>query len=311
MAQQSFDPGLTQQFGGKLRRAINKDGSFNVKRAGGDWRNLSLYLYLIRIPWTGFWAWVVLSYLLANTGFAIVYLLIGTQHLAGAETSTAALRFWSAFFFSAHTLTTVGYGNMYPQGIAANFLSAFEAMIGLLGFALATGLLFGRVSKPSARIAFSEKLLIAPYQDKTSLQFRIANRRTNNMMELEAKVVLMTVDPNAPTLARKYQELNLERPSVYFFPLTWTVVHPIDSESPLWGKTADDLKAMQAELLILIKGFDDTFSQVVHARYSYRFDEIVWNAKFAPAFHIDAHGDLILDTHRVSELAKPEPSRIA
>ncbi len=311
MPQQAFDPGLTQQFGGKLRRAINKDGSFNVKREGGEWRNLNLYLYLIRIPWSGFWAWVIVSYLLVNTAFAVVYLGLGVEHLAGAETANVTHAFWSAFFFSAHTLTTVGYGNIYPKGIATNFLSAFEAMIGLLGFALATGLLFGRVSRPSARIAFSEKMLLAPYQDKTSLQFRIANRRTNNLMELEAKVLLMTVDPAAPTLLRKYQELSLERPSVYFFPLTWTIVHPIDPESPLWGKTAADLELMQAEILILIKGFDDTFSQVVHARYSYRADEILWDARFAPAFHVDDRGDLILETNRVSAIVKPKPSRTA
>ena len=178
-----------------------------------------------------------------------------------------------------------------------------EAMAGLMGFALATGLLFGRFSRPSARIGFSERMLMAPYQDRTSLQFRVVNRRPNVLTDIEANVLLMTVERRDGGPSRKYEPLTLERPNVYFFPLTWTVVHPIDESSPLWGKTAADLEGMQAEFLILIKGFDDTFSQTVNARYSYRYEDVEWGAKFSPAFSIDKEGELVLEVDQVGRYA--------
>jgi inward rectifier potassium channel len=169
-------------------------------------------------------------------------------------------------------------------------------------FAVMTGLLYGRFSRPSARILFSNNALITPYQDGTSLQFRITNARSNTLMNLEARVLLMTVVKNDGQLKRDFVDLELERRKVYFLPLTWTIVHPIDSTSPFAGKTAEDLKSMSAEILILIQAFDDSFSQVVHSIYSYRDNEILWGAKFVPAFNVDPHGDLILDLDRVHEL---------
>ena len=186
----------------------------------------------------------------------------------------------------------------------ANFLAAFEALIGVLGFAVATGLLFGRVSRPSARIGFSERMLLTGYQDGTSLQFRVVNRRANSIVELEARLLLMTVKPtDGGELKRSYESLSLERDRVLFLPLTWTVVHVIDNNSPLWGKTEEDLERMQTELLILLKGHDDTFNQTVFARRSYRHNEIVWGARFAPAFFVAEDGDLVLELPKVGELA--------
>jgi inward rectifier potassium channel len=182
-------------------------------------------------------------------------------------------------------------------------VATFEALVGVLGFAVATGLLFGRVSRPSARFGFSENILIAPYQEGSSLQFRVVNRRSNSLMELEAKVMLMTVDSVEGKLQRNYKMLRLERPTVLFLPLSWTVVHPIDEDSPLWGKTAEDLTQMQAEVLILVKGYDDTFSQTVLARRSYRHDEFLWNRRFAPAFYVDEDGDMVLELKKVGEVA--------
>jgi inward rectifier potassium channel len=301
MRQPNFDPGLTQQVTGDLRRAINKDGSFNVERHGVTWRNIHPYLHLINVGWGTFLGLVAGAYVLVNTLFALVYFALGPGHIQGTSAAaTAGTRFLDDFFFSAHTLTTVGYGNLAPASVSANSIAAFEAMVGLMGFALATGVLFGRVSRPSAKIGFSENALIAPYQDGTSLQFRIVNLRPNVLIELSANVMLMTVENGA----RQYQELTLERNGIYFFALNWTIVHPIEESSPLYGKTADELAALQAEILILIKGFDDTFSQTVNARYSYRFDEIVWGAKFSPAFHIDEQGRMILDVNDVGKFAK-------
>ena len=303
MRKPSFDPGLTNQFTAPFRRVINKDGSFNVHRRGTTWRDYHPYLHLINMSWPAFLGVLFLGYILVNTLFALAYCAIGTDQLQGAEAATRFGRFLNAFFFSGHTLSTVGYGNITPRGVPANLLASFEALVGVLGFALATGLLFGRVSRPSARIGFSPNVLITPYQDVTSLQFRVVNLRRNSLMELEVRTMLMTVDRENGQNKRSYKLLRMERDGVLFLPLTWTIVHPIDSESPLFGLTAADLERLQAEFLILIKGYDDTFSQTVLARYSYRNDEIVWGKRFAPAFSVDEGGDLVLDVDKVGELA--------
>lgn len=299
MAQPSFDPGLTQQYAGNLRRAINKDGSFNVDRQGSSWRDIHPYLHLINASWPVFFSYVLAGYTFVNIVFALIYFRLPAGDIQGTQHGTHWQAFLDDFFFSAHTLTTVGYGNFAPVSNAANFIAAFEAIVGLMGFALATGLLFGRVSKPSARIGFSDNALIAPYLNKTSVQFRIVNLRSNTLIEMQAIVVLMTVE--GPDHTRIFQALSLERTSIYFFPLTWTVVHPIDESSPLYGKTAADLERSQAEIMIIVKGFDDTFSQTVNARYSYRFDELVWNAKFKPAFRVGDGGTLVLEVNRVGD----------
>jgi len=304
MQKPAFDPGLTQQVTGSLRRAINPDGSFNVVRRGTSWRDVHPYLYLINAGWAEFLSLVLIAYIVVNWVFAFVYFALPPVQVVGTNASTSFTRLLDDFFFSSHTLTTVGYGNFAPAGVLANSIAAFEALVGLMGFALATGLMFGRVAKPSAKIGFSHRALIAPYQDRTSLQFRIVNQRSNVLIELRTTVVLMTVDGSSGVPTRQFATLTLERDNVYFFPLTWTVVHPIDEASPLFGKTEADLTGLQAEILILIKGFDDTFSQTVNARYSYRFDEIEWGAKFSPAFHIDEKGEMVLDVDQVGSFAK-------
>lgn len=303
MQKPSFDPGLTQRFDRPLRRIINKDGSFNVRRSGTTWRDFHPYLHLINMRWPAFLSALFAGYLLANTLFAAAYFWLTPGQLQGADAADPLHRFWNDFFFSAHTLTTVGYGNIAPAGLGANLLASFEGLVGVLGFAVATGLLYGRVSRPSARVGFSGNAVIAPYQDGSSLQFRVVNRRANSLVELEARVLLMTVERNGVESRRSYSVLNLERDRVLFLPLTWTIVHPIDSNSPLWAKTAADLDRLQAEVLILLKGYDDTFNQTVIARHSYRHDELRWDSRFAPAFFVDTEGDLVLELPKVGELA--------
>jgi len=303
MQKPAFDPGLTQQFTGPLSRAINKDGSFNVHRTGTTWHDVHPYLQLVNLSWPRFLLTLFCGYLLVNSLFAAAYFALGPGQLQGSEAFDVMHRFTNDFFFSAQTLSTVGYGAIAPRGVGAQLVSSFEALTGVLGFAVATGLLFGRVSRPSARIGFSDNMVVAPYQDISSLQFRIVNRRKNDVVDLEVRLLLMTVEMQGGVLQRKYQLLNLERPQVMFLPLTWTIVHPIDRDSPLWGMTAADLERLQAECMILVKAYDDTFSQTVIARYSYRFDEIVWGRRFAPAFTVDSDGDLVLEVRKVGELA--------
>ncbi len=305
MEKPSFDPGLTQQFGNTLTRAINRDGSFNVRREGQTWRSFHPWLILINIGWPGFISLILSAWMLANVAFAVVYFRLGPAELQGAAAPQEWRRFLNDFFFSAQTLTTVGYGGIAPRGVASNFVASLEALLGLMGFAVGTGLLLARISRPSARIRYSDNAIVAPYQTGTSLQFRIVNERKNNIMELGARLMLMTVIQKDGRRQRKFDLLRLERDSVVFFPLTWTVVHPIEDDSPLNGKTPADLEQLQAELLILVKGFDDTFSQTVISRYSYRYDEIVWNTRFAPAFRIDDDGDIVLELDKVGALEEP------
>jgi inward rectifier potassium channel len=301
----AFDPGLTQQYSGALLRAINKDGSFNVRRRG--WRGLggSFYVNLVQMHWGRFLALVAAALLLVNILFAAVYVALGPDSLRASDNNIRLSEFARAFFFSVHTLTTVGYGDLYPVGITANAVAAVEAALGLMAFALATGLLFARFSRPTARLVFSDNMIVAPFHGATSLQFRIANQRSNILMSLEADMLLMTVERAADgQLKRNFAPLALERRGLFFLALTWTVVHPIDESSPLRSLTAADLERLQAEVMILIKGFDDTFSQVVHARYSYRWDEIEWSARFVQAFDVAPEGHLVLDAAKISETAR-------
>src|SRR3984957_9576173 len=194
MEKPTFDPGLTQQFTGVLRRSINRDGSFNVYRRGGSWRDFHPYLQMLSMSWPQFFATILGGYLVINILFALVYFALGRGDLRGAEGATEVDRFLNDFFFSTHTLTTVGYGNIVPATVITNVVASLEAIAGLMAVALGTGLMFGRFSRPSARIAFSENMLMAPYQEQTSLQFRIVNLRPNILMDLEANMVLMTVE---------------------------------------------------------------------------------------------------------------------
>ena len=311
MQKPAFDPGLTREFGAPLRRAVNRDGSFNVRRSGANWRAFHPWLFVVRMSWAGFSLLVMLVYLAVNTAFALAYFFMSPDQITGSAAPTESARFLNDFFFSAHTLTTVGYGNLAPNGLAANVGSTVEALTGLLSFAVITGLLVARASKPSASIGYSEKALVAPYQNGSGVMFRVANQRSNNLIELEARVMLMTVAGPPDKPERKFELLTLERSGILIFALTWTVVHPIDETSPFFGKTAEDLARQQAELIVLIKGFDETFSQVVHSRYSYRYDELVWGAKFSSAFRVDPSGDLTLELNRLGDHSYTENSPVA
>ncbi len=305
MQKPTFDPGLTQKYDGPLRRAINTDGSFNVSRRGTNWRDVHPYLHLVSVPPGEFFALVLVAYVLVNSLFASIYFLLGPGALSGKAASSDALdRFVQCFFFSSQTLTTVGFGALAPASHAANTVAALEALCGLLGFAVATGLLFGRVSRPSARIGFSERALVTPYQEGASFQFRMVNRRANSLIEPEVTLMMMTVARDDGTMRRDFSLLKLERDKVMLFALTWTVVHPIDAESPLLGKTAADLEALQAEFIVLVKAWDETFSQTVHQRYSYRYGEVVWGGRFTPAFGVDESGAMQLHVDKVGNYVK-------
>ncbi len=304
MKQQPFDPGITQSYDGRIRRILNRDGSFNVRRRGRRLQDLHLYQFFVRLTWPVFFAVVGAGFLAITVAFTGLYFAAGIGGLQGVQAGTPAESFLQVFFLSVQTLTTVGYGAIAPRGIGDNVVASIEAMTGMLGFAFSAGLLYGRFSRPNARILFSSHAIIAPYEGGTSLQFRIANQRANALVDIEATVVLMTVEGTGAEARRVYTKLELERAAIFFLPLTWTVVHPIDAASPLFGKNAEVLAGEAAEIMVLLRGFDDTFSQVVHSRRSYRFDEIQWGYRFTPAFHNDENGALILDLAKMDDIFK-------
>ncbi len=304
MKQQPFDPGITQSFDGRIRRIVNRDGTFNVHRRGARLRDFHLYQFLLSLSWPAFLGIVLLLFLAINVAFSGLYFLVGIQGLQGIDIAPSGRAFLHTFFFSVQTLTTVGYGIISPRGMGANIVASLEAMMGVMGFAFAAGLLYGRFSRPTARILFSSRALVAPYQGGSSLQMRIANLRASALVDLEATIVLMMVEGDGPAARRTYARLELERPKVFFLPLTWTIVHPLDATSPLFGKTPEELAAQSAEIMVLIRGFDDTYNQLVNARSSYRYDEILWGYKFRPAFVNDDEGHLVLDLARMDDVIK-------
>jgi inward rectifier potassium channel len=305
MFKQAQDPGLGEKYFRHTKRIINKDGSFNIKKTGGGFSSINAYHYLINTSWLKFLLLVFAGFISVNLFFALLYQVAGIENLTNAASNDGVQSFLNIFFFSVQTFATVGYGGIHPTGILSNIISSLESMTGILSFALATGLLYGRFSKPSAKIIFSEKAIIAPFQESKALMFRVANSRDNILMEMEANAMMTFLDKNDNKFTRKYFPLKLQIKFINFFPLPWTIVHPIDEDSPLFGKTAKDLAELEAEVLIMIKGFDDSFSQHVITRSSYKYDEIDWDVKFVRAYSTDEAGETIVDLEKVS---KTEPT---
>jgi inward rectifier potassium channel len=298
------DLGFGTQVTNANTRLINRDGTFNVKRVNGNfWGEANFFNRMVTTHWTKFVALVFVGFILVNTLFASLYYLFCLDDLHGANNSGGMTSFMEAFFFSAQTLTTVGYGKIAPSGLIANTLASIEALLGLLGFALATGILYGRFSRPTACISFSEKALISPYLDTVGFMFRMVNARSNQLIEVNIELafsILETLPDGRVT--RKYFGLPLERSKVNFFPISWTIVHPITEESPLWGLSEEELVARDGEFLILVRSTDDTFSQTVHARTSYHAREVVWGAKFEKMIDINQeNGKTILDLSKLSD----------
>jgi len=289
---------------GTRRRLLNRDGSFNVIREGlNPLSSLGLYHWLLRISWARFLAFVTGTYVAINGLFAIAYLLCGPDALQSTSGSFANQPFYRAFFFSVDTFATIGYGNIVPIGVVANTLVTIEALLNIVGVALATGVIFARFSRTSARIIYSRNAIVAPYRGKTALEFRIANARSSQLIDVQVQAILTKIELVDGTTIRKFYELELERNRVVFFPLSWTVVHPITPTSPMWGLTREDLTKSDAELLVLLIGTDETVSQTVHSRSSYEADEIVWGAKFANMFmRTEAEGIVGMHLNRIHDI---------
>jgi inward rectifier potassium channel len=309
MDQESRDLGFGSVLSQEQKlRLLNRDGSFNVyRRRMSPLRSALTYHGLLTMPAVLFFGIVVAVYLVLNMLFALGYLLCGPGALQGMAASAG---FWQAFFFSVHTFATIGYGNIVPVGMPANLLVTLESIVGLLCFALATGLVYARFARPTAHIIYSENAIIAPYRGMTAFEFRIINGRENQLINLEATVILTRFENTNGMVQRQYYRLPLERRSVTFFPLAWTIVHPIDESSPLHGWNRERLLQSRAEFLLLFSGADEVFAQVVHSRSSYSAEETLWGFKFARLFQ-DGNGVPAIDLkkfHTVERAELPDTS---
>jgi len=289
---------------GARQRLLNRDGSFNVIREGlNPLSSLTLYHWLLTISWPRLLASIAGSYVAVNVLFTVAFLLCGPDALQSFSGSFAGHPFYRAFFFSVDTFATIGYGNIIPVGVAANTLVTIEAFLNILGIALATGVIFSRFSRPSTRIVYSRNAIVAPYRDRTALEFRIANGRSNQLIEVQVQVILTKLEKANGVSIRKFYDLGLERHRVVFFALSWTIVHPINQDSPMWGLTQSDLLDADAEILILLTGTDETISQTVHSRSSYKADEIIWGAKFTNMFmRTEADGIIGMNLDRIHDI---------
>ncbi len=293
-------------FGSRLsqsntRRLLNRDGSFNTARSGLPfYRTQNFYHSLLTLSWTRFFLLVVCGNLATNLLFAAAYVACGPEALKTSAGISVGGSFLQAFFFSVQTLSTIGYGSLSPAGTAANIIVSIEALTGLLGFALVTGILFARFSRPSASILYSHHAVVGPYRNITAFMFRIANERTNQLIEVSATVTLSREETDANgNRKRMFYPLPLERHRVVFLPLHWVIVHPIDEASPLFGVTPEQLAASRAEFLILLTAIDETFSQTVHSRSSYHFNEVRFGVKFADMFTQSDDGTIGIDLSRI------------
>ena len=278
--------------GGKLSersraRLVNRDGTFNVRRNDlSRFHPYNAYHTLLSLPIPRLIALMAACYAATNLLFAILYWLAGPDALAGAASSPLA-RFEDCVFFSVQTLATIGYGRLVPSSRAANMLVAVEALVGLLGFAILSGILFARFTRPTAKISFSRNAIIAPYQNGWALMFRLVNLRNHDLTDAHAVVSFARWVTENGVRRRRFDQLALERESIIFMPLHWVIVHPIGENSPLHGFSADSLAEADPEVICLISTDDETFAQTVHAKTSYDKTDIVWGARFRDMYLAD------------------------
>lgn len=290
-------------------------GTANVRKTGINWFSRQSWYHTMLGMKTGkFLGLLFLIYISVNLVFAGIYYAIGVRHLAGIEHNNRLIEFSEVFFFSTQTFTTVGYGRISPTGFLTSAVATFEAFLGLLSFAIATGLFYGRFSRPQAFIRFSEHALIAPYKNGIALMFRLAPIKNNQLSDAEVKLTMaMEVEENGK-MTSKFFTLKTEISQINTLPLNWTIVHAIDEKSPLQGISQEELKQTDLELMIFIRAFDEVFSNTVVARWSYIPGEIIWGARFEPMYFPSKDGQQtvldisMLNKWKLTPLPDEQPS---
>lgn len=304
MTKKVKDPGFGYNTRKNAREIVNKDGTSNVIHRNRKFGVDDLYTFFIDLPWWQFFLLVVAGYVLLNIIFGLIYTFIGIEQITPSKGNFFD-DFLNGFFFSAQTLTTVGYGGIAPQGTTANIIAAFEAMIGLLGFSFITGLLYGRFSKANASIHFSENLILRDFKENTALMFRLMNSRKTVMIEPEATVTLSILeeDENGKS-KRQFYRLSLERNKIMYLPTIWTIVHEIDDDSPLRKYSKEEIAKLDAELYVLVQYHEESFGQKVYQITSYDFVDLALDVKYVPSSTFNDEGFTVLDHSKLSDVEK-------
>lgn len=287
----------------RAHRFISRDGRVNVERFGlsrrqpRDWYHL-----LLTTSWPRLIVIVGGFYLLLNALFGALYLLD-----PGGVTNARPYSFFDHFFFSVHVFSTLGFNHLNPASFYANMLVTVESFAGWCLFGLTTGLLFSRFSRPSSRVMFSHYATISPHEGVPTLVFRAANRRGNQILQAQIHVSLTR---NERTLegeaVRRVYDLKLLRSTSSFFNLTWTVRHQIDTNSPLFGETSETLRETETEIVVLLSGIDDALGQMVHGRFSYNHEEMLFGYRFTSLFGKDEEGHPLVDFTKFDAVEKVE-----
>ncbi|MBV8326970.1 ion channel [Chryseobacterium sp.] len=289
-------------------RFINKDGLPNVQRRGVNvFNRLSWYHTMLNLSSFRFISYLVIAYILINLVFALIYYIIGVEHLTGIDKTNPGNEFIDVFFFSSQTFTTVGYGRIAPVGFMASLIATFEAFLGLLTFAIATGLFYGRFSRPRAYLSFSDIAVIAPFQESTALMFRLAPYKNNALTDADVIVstAIEVIENGAPK--SNFYRLDIHLSKINTLALNWTVVHKIDENSPFYGFSEEDFKTTDIELIVQVRAFDEVFSNTVVQRSSYVTGEIVYGAKFVPMYYPDKNNlTTVLDLDKINEYQKQD-----
>lgn len=267
-------------------RFFTKNGTANVEVRGLHfWQQLNLYHALLSMKRWKFLFVIILFFVVINLVFAFIYLLIGIEHLNGLIAKTNGEKFGEAFFFSAQTFTTVGYGRVNPTGFLTSFVASMEALTGLMSFALATGLLYGRFARPRSFIRYSKNALFAPFKNGVALMFRMVPYTKNYLVNVEVKVTMAVKLNEDGVTKNQFYNVPLDIAKASTLTANWTLVHPINEDSPIYNFTKEDMVNAEIELLVFVQGFDESFSNTVISKASYTYDEFVFGAKFVPMYH--------------------------
>ncbi|WP_294205210.1 ion channel [uncultured Chryseobacterium sp.] len=289
-------------------RFIKKDGLPNVERKGVSMLNrFSWYHTMLELSTFRFLSYLVIAYILVNLVFALVYYLIGVEHLTGIDKRDAVNEFIDVFFFSSQTFTTVGYGRIAPVGFMASLVATFEAFLGLLTFAIATGLFYGRFSRPRAYLTFSDIALVAPFHTASALMFRLAPYKNNTLTNADVIVSAAIEVHENGNHKSKFYSLKTQLSHINTLALNWTIVHAIDEDSPFYGFTEQDFNTTDIEIIVHVRAFDEVFSNTVVQRTSYVSDEIIYGAAFTPMYYPSKDKrSTILNLEKINEYTKAE-----
>lgn len=291
------DSGFGSNYKGIEDRLLNHKGGFNIQRIGEG--SISIFHEILQLSWKKMLLLILLFYIFINLLFAAVYYFIGPEGISGIQSESEWGKFLQCYFFSVQTFTTVGYGGMHPINWKSSTVAGFEALSGLLTFAIITGLVYSKFSKPNFKFKFSENLLITPYKDITGAMFRVVNSNRQRLMDVEATMIF-TLLPDSNN-NRIFRTLDLEIKKLSMFPLSWTVNHPINEQSPLFQLTREDMDNNKAEILVIISAYDEESGRILKEIHSYHHTQFCYNAKFNPMVDVKS-GVSYLYLDKISEI---------